>query len=150
MTKPNKPPFSLTTKNPPQLYSPRQFGYSHICEVKHFNTVVHISGQGGENAEGHYSTNYSEQLDQVFKNLKIALSYAHIDFYNIAVLSVLIVNFDQQKHHLLNLKMNTIWKDQNFPACTLIPVSRLALDAMQIEIEATAYCSSSTEPFIHV
>ncbi|MEE9887827.1 RidA family protein, partial [Acinetobacter nosocomialis] len=35
--------------------------------------------------------------------------------------------------------MQNLWKNHPFPACTLIPVPRLALERMLIEVEATAY-----------
>jgi enamine deaminase RidA (YjgF/YER057c/UK114 family) len=34
--------------------------------------------------------------------------------------------------------VRSLWPDGAAPACTLIPVPRLALDGMLIEIEATA------------
>ncbi len=40
------------------------------------------------------------------------------------------------KHHQI---MKDLWKNHPFPACTLIPVPRLALEHMLIEVEATAY-----------
>ncbi|MGY0041223.1 hypothetical protein [Pedobacter sp. NJ-S-72] len=35
-------------------------------------------------------------------------------------------------------KQKKVWPDEKFPVNTLIPVSRLALDGMLIEIDATA------------
>ena len=141
MTIGTKHPSLVKISNPPELFSPTAFGYSHICEVENFTKIIHIAGQGGENINGELSSIFEAQLDQVFANIKATLDFTHLDFQNIAMLRVLIVDFDEQKHQKLISKMNTIWHDQKFPACTLIPVPRLALAAMQIEIEATAYFS---------
>lgn len=69
------------------------------------------------------------------------MSLRSADFTDIAMLRILIVDHDQQKHQLLIREMNRIWKDKNFPTCTLIPVPCLAITDMMIEIEATAYCA---------
>ncbi len=58
---------------------------------------------------------------------------------DIAVLRILIVDHNCEKHQTLIQIMQSLWKHHAFPVCTLIPVSRLALDGMLIEIEATAY-----------
>ena len=126
--------------NPNTLYNPRPFAYSHIAEVKHFLRILHISGQGGENQRGQLSQSFAEQTQQTFLNLKSALEAADASFLDIAVLRILVVDHSPKKHQFLIQEMQQLWKDQTFPACTLIPVPCLALPSMLIEIEATAYC----------
>ena len=130
----------LTMTNPTELYNPKPFAYSHITQVQHFSRIIHISGQGGENAQGLLSNDFVQQLEQVLQNINHALSAVNANFDDIAILRVLIVNHNAEKHQLLIQKMQSLWKNQEFPACTLIPVPCLALADMQIEIEATAYC----------
>ena len=142
--------FSLEIINPSNLFPAQQFGFSHICRVQNFDQIVHISGQGAENIHGEYSKKFEDQIDQVFINLQIALNSVEVTFKNIAMLRILIVNFDAEKHELLINKLNTIWSDQQFPACTLIPTPCLAIPEMQIEIEATAYCAFTPEHITHV
>ena len=126
--------------NPKTLYNPRPFAYSHIAEVRHFLRVLHISGQGGENQRGQLSLDFSEQTQQAFLNLKNALEAADAALLDIAVLRILVVDHSSKKHQFLIQEMQQLWKDQDFPACTLIPVPCLAIQDMLIEIEATAYC----------
>lgn len=126
--------------NPNTLYNPRAFAYSHIAEVKHFLRVLHISGQGGENQQGQLSSDFPAQTHQAFLNLQLALAHVDASLLDIAVLRILVVDHSTKKHQFLIQEMQTLWKNHAFPACTLIPVPCLALPAMQIEIEATAYC----------
>ena len=126
--------------NPKTLYNPQPFAYSHITEVTQFQRVLHISGQGGENQRGLLSTDFAVQVRQAFQNIELALSHVQATLQDTAVLRILVVDHNPQKHQFLIQEMQKLWKDQPFPACTLIPVPCLALAGMLIEIEATAYC----------
>ncbi|MCH7316003.1 Rid family hydrolase [Acinetobacter sp. ANC 3882] len=125
--------------NPAELYDPRPNGYSHIAVVPPNLRTIHIAGQGGENKNGELSEYFDQQVQQVFYNIQHALTSVHAQITDIAVLRILIVNHSAEKHQALIQIMQDLWKNHAFPACTLIPVSRLALQGMQIEVEATAY-----------
>lgn len=125
--------------NPDELYDPRPNGYSHITVVPPNLRTIHIAGQGGENKNGELSEYFDQQVQQVFYNIQHALASVHAQITDIAVLRILIVNHSAEKHQALIQIMQKLWKKHAFPACTLIPVPRLALEGMQIEVEATAY-----------
>lgn len=125
--------------NPTTLYNPQPFGYSHVAEVKEFKRILHISGQGGENQQGVLAETFEAQLRQTFSNIKLALSAVNATLSDIAVLKILVVNHDQDKHQVLIHEMHKIWQGKACPACTLIPVQCLALKQMMIEVEVTAY-----------
>ncbi len=125
--------------NPSTLYDPTSNTYSHVAVVKNFKNIIHVAGQGGENSKGELSPNFEEQANQVFDNIQHALKAANAELNNIAVLRVLVVDHSVEKHQILIKIMQNLWKNHPFPACTLIPVPRLALEHMLIEIEATAY-----------
>lgn len=129
----------FTLINPEMLYNPCAFGYSHIAEVKTFNRIIHIAGQSGEDVQGHLSSDFYEQVQQTFKNLKHALSAVDCEFRDIAVLKVLVVDHNTYKHNILIQHSRQYWPDACFPVCTLIPVPCLATSEMLIEIDATAY-----------
>ena len=57
---------------------------------------------------------------------------------DVAKLTVLVVDHTEQRLALFSQAVRSLWPDGAAPACTLIPVPRLALDGMLIEIEATA------------
>lgn len=125
--------------NPNTLYDPTPFGYSHIAEVTKFNRIIHIAGQSGEDISGNLSSDFHTQVKQTFENIKLALASVHCSIADIAVLKVLIVNHNTEKHEILIQESHRIWGDIQFPTCTLIPVTCLAQPEMQIEIDATAY-----------
>ncbi|AZC03196.1 MULTISPECIES: RidA family protein [Acinetobacter] len=133
----NKETFRII--NPSTLYNPTPNAYSHIAVVQNFKNIIHIAGQGGEDSKGELSPNFEEQATQVFNNIQNALTAAEAKISDIAVLRVLIVDHSDEKHQILIKIMQNLWKNHPFPACTLIPVPRLALERMLIEVEATAY-----------
>ncbi|MFX7162196.1 RidA family protein [Acinetobacter baumannii] len=125
--------------NPSTLYDPTPNAYSHIAVVSNFNNIIHIAGQGGEDQQGQLSSHFSEQVLQAFENIKYALVAANAELTDIVVLRILVVDHSVEKHEILIKIMKDLWKNHPFPACTLIPVPRLALEHMLIEVEATAY-----------
>ena len=131
-------PFKMV--NPNTLYNPSAFAYSHVAEIRHYLRILHISGQGGENQHGQLANDFAQQVHQAFLNVQHALDAVGASLFDIAVLRILVVDHSPKKHQFLIQEMQNLWKDQAFPACTLIPVPCLALHGMQIEIEATAYC----------
>ncbi|MDO7219687.1 RidA family protein [Acinetobacter nosocomialis] len=133
----NKETFRII--NPSTLYNPTPNAYSHIAVVQNFKNIIHIAGQGGEDSKGELSPNFEEQTTQVFNNIQNALTATEAKISDIAVLRVLIVDHSDEKHQILIKIMQNLWKNHPFPACTLIPVPRLALERMLIEVEATAY-----------
>ncbi|GAA5558595.1 MULTISPECIES: RidA family protein [Acinetobacter] len=133
----NKETFKII--NPSTLYNPTPNAYSHVAVVQNFNNIIHVAGQGGEDSKGELSSNFQEQATQVFNNIQHALTAADAKISDIAVLRVLIVDHSDEKHQILIKIMQNLWKNHPFPACTLIPVPRLALERMLIEVEATAY-----------
>ncbi|MEQ1454121.1 RidA family protein [Acinetobacter seifertii] len=133
----NKEAFKII--NPSSLYNPTPNAYSHVAVVQNFKNIIHVAGQGGENSKGELSPNFEEQVIQAINNIQHALKAANAELSNIAVLRVLVVDHSDEKHQILIKIMQNLWKNHPFPACTLIPVPRLALERMLIEVEATAY-----------
>ncbi|MEO9280978.1 Rid family hydrolase [Acinetobacter sp. WA-87] len=133
----NKETFKII--NPSTLYNPTPNAYSHVAVVQNFNNIIHVAGQGGEDSKGELSSNFQEQATQIFNNIQHALTAADAKISDIAVLRVLIVDHSDEKHQILIKIMQNLWKNHPFPACTLIPVPRLALERMLIEVEAMAY-----------
>ncbi|TCD22046.1 RidA family protein [Pedobacter psychrodurus] len=133
MEKPN-----LEISNPEGIYDPRSHGYSHLVSVQAESLLVFVAGQGGSRMDGLLSTDFRTQLSIVFENIALALKSKGLTMANIAKLTTLVVDYDEEKHHILIEESTKIWPDLKFPVNTLIPVQRLALNGMLIEIDATA------------
>ena len=134
---------TLRFGNPPGLYDPTPNGYSHVAIAPPGAALVCVSGQGGERADGSLSDDFAEQVRQSLANLEIALAWAGATTQDIIKLTILVVDHDESRHHSLSAAIHACFPDRMAPTCTLIPVPRLALDGMLIEIEATASITAS-------
>jgi enamine deaminase RidA (YjgF/YER057c/UK114 family) len=131
--------------NPTGLYDPRPNGYSHVVIASAPARIIYIAGQGGENAEGELSEDFGAQVEQALRNLQTALAAAGAAHTDVAKVTALIVDHSERRLAIFSLALRAIWGDHPAPACTLIPVPRLALDGMLFEIEATAIHQAADE-----
>ena len=128
----------LTLSNPPGLYDPSANGYSHVALLAAGARLVFIAGQGGETADGQLSTDFTDQVRQALANLQVALRSVGAEVGHVAKLTVLIVDHSHARLEIFGAQLQQLWGSSPTPACTLIPVPRLALDGMLFEIEAVA------------
>ena len=124
--------------NPTGLYDPRPNGYSHVVIAESPARIIYIAGQGGENADGELSENFKTQVEQALHNLQTALAAAGARHTHVSKITALIVDHSEARLAIFSSALRAVWGDDPAPACTLIPVPRLALDGMLFEIEATA------------
>lgn len=127
----------VTLSNPVGLYDPAPNGYSHVASVHGARPWLLIAGQGGETADGRLSPDFRTQVRQALDNLVAALASAGARPADVAKLTVLIVDHDESRLHAFGTELEASFGAHK-PACTLIPVPRLALDGMLFEIEAMA------------
>ncbi|MEE6282019.1 RidA family protein [Georgenia sunbinii] len=128
----------LTISNPAGMYDPSGFGYSHVAEVAAGARLAFIAGQGGEREDGTFPESFEEQVDQAFHNLLTALASVGAGPKDVAKLTVYIVDHAEEKLGVYGAALMAAWGDVATPTATLVPVPRLALDAMLFEIEAVA------------
>lgn len=128
----------VALSNPAGLYDPVPNGYSHLACVEGAQRWLLVAGQGGETADGRLSPDFRMQVRQALANLKTALASAGAGPTDVAKLTVLIVDHDEERLHAFGAELAAAFGPQHRPACTLIPVPRLALDGMLFEIEAIA------------
>jgi enamine deaminase RidA (YjgF/YER057c/UK114 family) len=129
---------NLEISNPEGIYDPRSHGYSHVASASANSSLVFVAGQGGSRIDGLLSDDFRTQVSIVFENIALALKSKNLGMANIAKLTTLVVDYDEEKHHILIEESTKVWPDLKFPVNTLIPVQRLALNGMLIEIDATA------------
>ena len=128
----------LTLINPAGLYDPAPNGYSHVAAVAAGARLAFIAGQGGETEDGMLAPDFRLQVRQALRNLGIAVAAAGARPSDIAKLTVLIVDHSEQRLHVFGEELTAAFGEGPKPACTLIPVPRLALDGMLFEVEAIA------------
>lgn len=128
----------VSLSNPPGLYDPSANGYSHVASVAGSGRLVFVAGQGGETESGALAPDFQSQVRQALANLVTAIEAAGTGLEHIAKLTVLIVDHDEAKLHVFGAELERAFGPGTKPACTLIPVPRLALDGMLFEVEAIA------------
>ncbi|WP_028696065.1 RidA family protein [Pseudomonas cremoricolorata] len=138
MSEDSRPAFELS--NPPGLCDPSNNGYSHVAVVPATTKLLFIAGQGGEYADGQLPATFCEQTRQALANLETALRAQGSNLQQVFKLTLLIVDHDEHRLGEWVKEANKVWHKGAYPVCTLIPVPRLALDGMLVEIEAVAAC----------
>lgn len=120
------------------MYDPRPNAYSHVVIADTPARLVYIAGQCGETEDGQLSPDFDKQVHQALCNLRIALTAAHADVDKIVKLTLLIVDHTQERLAIVGRQLQEVGGEYPLPACTLIPVPRLALDGILFEIDANA------------
>ena len=124
--------------NPAGLYDPAPRAYSHVARLEPNVRLVYLAGQVGEDVEGKLSNDFGTQLRQALVNLRTALVAAGAGISDVFKLTVLIADHSESKLAVLGAELGLVWGPLMKPTCTLIPVPRLALDSLLVEVEAIA------------
>jgi enamine deaminase RidA (YjgF/YER057c/UK114 family) len=126
-------------KNPPSLFDPTPYGFSHSSSAQENGTYIFISGQSGaENTDHKLSGDFRTQVQFALKNLITVLSSYNLKPENTLKITILVVDHSAKKLAIWGEEMHKVWSN-NLPASTLIPVPKLAIDGMLIEVDAIAF-----------
>lgn len=125
-----------TTKivNPPELFDPAPFGFSHIVIGKGKRTA-YIAGQSGEDSNGVFDPDFETQVRRTHEHIKIALRAIKAKPKQVTKITTYVVNYSPAQLGIITQYLKDTFGD-NLPAQTLVPVPRLALDGMLFEIDA--------------
>ena len=126
------------TVNPEHLANTTQFGYSQATIVSSNATVIFVAGQIGTSDEG--PNDFESQVDRAFDNLIAVLEASGGRVEDIVKITLLIKDHDDAKLQYLVKKRREVFGTTP-PASTLIPVSALALESLDFEIDAIAIAS---------
>jgi enamine deaminase RidA (YjgF/YER057c/UK114 family) len=119
--------------NPPGLSTPTT--YSHIVRD---GKTLYIAGQVGADAQGKVvGPGMVEQVEQVLKNLQIALKSQGADFSHVAKINIYVTDVDAFRAPDASA-VRAKYFGANRPASTLVGVTRLASPEYKVEIEAIA------------
>ncbi|MRG47528.1 RidA family protein [Chitinophaga sp. SYP-B3965] len=125
--------------NPAALFDPRPYGFSHVATVPAHSQFIFVAGQGGEeNIEGKLNPDFRTQVKHCLNNIWIALASQNALMSDVVKVTTLVVDHNQEKLQIIIDEFEQMWPDKKFPVNTLIPVPKLALDGMLIEIDAIA------------
>ena len=97
--------------------------------------MVHVSGQGGQDATGGLSPDFAVQVTQAYANLGAVLEALGARPDQVAKLTVFVVDHDMSKLEVLTRTVTAMF-GATLPAQTLVPVPKLAIDPMLFEVEA--------------
>ncbi|MBO6184805.1 MAG: RidA family protein [Chryseobacterium sp.] len=129
-------------KNPQGLFDPTPYAFSHSTTTSGKGNYVFISGQsGGEGLEHKLSKDFRTQVKAALQNLNTVLKASDLTIDDVLKITILIVDHNEEKLKIWTEEMQKIWKNNKFPASTLIPVPKLALKGMLIEVDAVAFKS---------
>ncbi len=124
--------------NPDHLMDTTQYGYSQATVVSAGAKVIYIAGQIGIKDGG--PNDFESQVDRAFDNLISVLDAAGGRVEDVVKITLLIKDHDEKKLQYLVTKRRQVF-DEHPPASTLIPVTALALESLDFEIDAIAVAS---------
>ncbi len=111
--------------------------YSHAVKVKAAH-LLFIKGTTARDRDGNIvgKGNIKAQTRQIFENMKIILEAAGGTFDNIVKMTLFVTDINNQFKEVHEVRAEFFKKD--YPASTMVQVSRLASEDLLIEIEAIA------------
>lgn len=128
---------SHTIVNPDGLHDPGPFGYSHTAAIPAGTELVLVAGQYGSGTDGAVvSTDFTEQVQQAFGNLGVALAAHGLDLGHVVQLRTYVVDLDFDKLGAIAQAVQGCGDDP--PTQTVIGVAGLAMPDILFEVEAVA------------
>ena len=128
--------------NPDGLSKPP--GYTHVI-VAQPGKIVYLSGQVANDKTGKVVSNdFRAQAEQVFANLKTALTAAGATFDDVVKLNYYVRDFSQDKRTAIREARDKYVNKEHPPASTLVGVAALASEDYLLEVEAVAVVPKKT------
>ena len=127
-----------TIVNPAELHDPVPFGYSHTAAIPAGTELVLVAGQYGSSKDGAVvSADFTEQVQQAFRNLGVALAAHGLNLSHVVQLRTYVVNLDFEKLGAIAQAVQGGCGDTP-PTQTVIGVAGLAMPDILFEVEAVA------------
>lgn len=119
--------------NPPGLFDPSDFGFSHVVIGKS-KRVAYVSGQSGEDNAGNFDPDFEVQVRRTHEHLKTVLRTIKAKPNQVTKINTYVVDYNPAQLEIITRYLKQTF-GKNLPAQTLVPVPRLALDGMLFEID---------------
>ena len=127
-----------TIVNPEGLHNPVPFGYSHTAAILAGTELVLVAGQYGSSTDGSVvSKDFTEQVQQAFRNVGIALAAHGLDLSHVVQLRTYVVGLDFEKLGTIGQAVQSGCGDIP-PTQTVVGVAGLAMPDILFEVEAIA------------
>jgi len=105
-----------TITNPPALFDPIPYGFSHVASVPADRKFVFVAGQGGEeDTSGKLSNDFRRQTQQALRNIETALHSQGLDMKAVVKVTTLVVEHDAEKLRIITEEFYKMWPDKKFP-----------------------------------
>ena len=116
---------------------PTEGRYSHVVKITSPKTLVFIAGQTSRDASGNIvgKDNFAEQVDQVFKNIEVALASENLTFADVVKINMYLTDI-KYRPQLHEARVRYLKGVQ--PASTLVAITALAHPDYMLEIEVVA------------
>ena len=122
--------------NPEGLSKPQ--GYSQIVTTEGGKTI-HLAGQGGIADDGSVPENLDEQTKLMFEKIGIGLVAVGASSADVVRIVVYIVDLDKINPMPIYQGIRSFFPEEHTPVSTILGVTALALPAMKVEIDVTAF-----------
>jgi enamine deaminase RidA (YjgF/YER057c/UK114 family) len=124
--------------NPKGLHDPTPSCYTHVVTAPLAGRTIFASGQCGDIHHNGQPLDFAAQLDGALAGMKTVIQAGGGTVHDIVRINLYIVNHTEALLPIWSAAAKRIWGEGPYPASTLVPVPRLALDGLLVEIEATA------------
>jgi enamine deaminase RidA (YjgF/YER057c/UK114 family) len=124
--------------NPKELFDPRFF--THTVAVQGGARLVYVSGQVAYDRDGVVvgKGDFREQCEQVFRSLTHALRAAGADWRDVIKMNGYMVDMSTERVNLYREVRSRYLDMARPPASTLVGVTRLVHEHLQLEVELIA------------
>jgi len=130
-------------RNPRELSRPGS--YTHVVSVSGARKLVYVSGQVSYAADGSIvgKGDIRAQSEQVLKNVSAALEAAGAGWGDVVKLNAYMVDMNAEALSAYREARARFLKAGQFPASTLVGVTRLVQDELLLEVEVVAAIGSA-------
>lgn len=136
-----------TIINPPTLRNPQPAAYAHVAIVPASSQLIYTAGQIGTDKNGFTPSTIEAQMKIMFHNIKTCLGAAGASICDIVSMNIYVVDYDPNNPAVLD-RLREFFTDNNchhFVPATLVPVHKLALPDLLVEMNVVAEVPSSPE-----